>query len=189
MVDEIERLHQRTQQSAARSALDPASENGDAGEASVRSLSGLSAEEGSRSVRSDLAEVAQSLRKLGEVGTAISASRTELETSQREMSTLEDEIRAIRDGQAAAASMHSAEEVAEKDGRIAALTQEIDQLRARWDTSERMRKLAAGSAATESGGVDSLLKTNDQLTSQLQLMTSQIEAIMSDAMTQQLYSP
>ena len=193
MVDEIDRLHQRTQRSAARSDLEPAAEGG--GDASSRSVSGLSVEEGGGSVRSDLAEVAQSLQKLGEIGTATSASRTELATSRREVSTLEDEIRGIRDGQAAAASMHSAEEVAEKDGQIAALAQEIDQLHARWDTSERMRKLAAGSVATESGGVGSLLKTNDQLTSQLQLMTSQIEAIMrrdtrdGEAMTQQLFSP
>ena len=54
----------------------------------------------------------------------------------------------------------------------------MEQLETRWDSAEAMRKLAAGSVANETGSVESLLATNDQLTSQLTLMSSQIEQIM-----------
>ena len=79
-----------------------------------------------------------------------------------------------------------------------AMAQVVEQLEARWDGAEAMRKLAAGSVATETGGVDSLLKTNDALTSQLALMTSQIQSIMlcdtedsaaAAQMASPLYSP
>ena len=70
----------------------------------------------------------------------------------------------------------------------------VEQLEARWDSAEAMRKLAAGSATSETASVESLLATNDQLTSQLTLMSEQIEKIMfrdSDAggQTSDLYSP
>lgn len=70
----------------------------------------------------------------------------------------------------------------------------VEQLEARWDSAEAMRKLAAGSVASEKGGVESLLATNDQLTSQLTLMSEQIEQIMfrdtdTAGQTSHLYSP
>ena len=70
----------------------------------------------------------------------------------------------------------------------------VEQLEARWDSAEAMRKLAAGSVASETGGVESLLATNDQLTSQLTLMSEQIEQIMlrdtdMAGQTSHLFSP
>lgn len=71
--------------------------------------------------------------------------------------------------------------------------QVVEQLEARWDGAEAMRKLAAGSVASEKGSVESLLATNDQLTSQLTLMSEQIEQIMrgdsAATLTSQLHSP
>jgi hypothetical protein len=54
-----------------------------------------------------------------------------------------------------------------------------------------MRKLAAGAAVSEAGGVDSLLAANNQLTSQLTLMSEQIEQIMlrDTDVAAQLHSP
>ena len=71
--------------------------------------------------------------------------------------------------------------------------QVVEQLEARWDGAEAMRKLAAGSVASEKGSVESLLATNDQLTSQLTMMSEQIEQIMrgdsAATLTSQLHSP
>lgn len=67
----------------------------------------------------------------------------------------------------------------------------VEQLEARWDAAEAMRKLAAGAAVSEAGGVDSLLAANNQLTSQLTLMSEQIEQIMlrDTDVAAQLHSP
>jgi|EP01046_Picozoa_sp_COSAG06_P001001 hypothetical protein len=120
MVDEIDRLHARTLPTPSPTISAPAPAPGVGG-----GTLGLAAEESvgsSSSVRADLAEVARSLRKLGEVATAMSASRDDLAASQRETAALQADLRTVRDGQAAAAEMHSKEEMAEKDAQIAELS-------------------------------------------------------------------
>ena len=76
--------------------------------------------------------------------------------------------------------------------------QEVDQLGQRWDEAEGIRTQAAASVAArvrailpllpsashcavraQTGGVETLLRTNDQLTSQLHAVASQVEALLT----------
>lgn len=125
MVGEVDRLHLRARPVALTEGSGDDGPNNDLVTSPGRLGIGLEVEQAgasSSSMRADLADVAKSLRKLGEVSTAISASREELAASRRETAALQAELRAVRDGQAAAAEMHSKEEMAEKDAQIADLS-------------------------------------------------------------------
>ena len=70
----------------------------------------------------ELRKVAESLRKLGECGAALDKATQELDAERRASKQQAEEIRALRAGEAAALQMHSAQEMAEKEAKIAELT-------------------------------------------------------------------
>ncbi len=124
MVGEIDRLHLRIGSPSLTSAARDDYIGNRVGTPGRHGL-GLEVETvgtSNTSMRADLAEVALSLRKLGEVSAAMSATKEELAATQREVATMQADLRDVHDRQAAAAEMHSKEEMAAKDAQIAELS-------------------------------------------------------------------